>query len=174
MNPFDPYADYIRQEKKWTDLGFTPFLERTLEDPNSSGSIPSDVLSAMIERGSLNGAQIFSLGAEAIVDGLFTNQITAGVENEVAALSGKDPTYRIWAGHANPASAPFSVDKDGNLVASSASFGQYISKAGTGQTVTGDFQLGVSNVKIDGANKRILINDGTFDRVLIGFQSSGF
>ena len=174
MNPLDPYADYIRQEKKWTDLGFNPFMQRILEDPNASKSISGDVLAGMIERGSLNGAQVFGLGAEVILDGIFTNQISAGVENEVAALSGKDPVYRIWAGHANPASAPFSVDKDGNLVASSATFGQYLTKTGTGQTLTGDIQLGVSNVKIDGANKRILINDGTNDRVLVGFQSGGF
>ena len=34
--------------------------------------------------------------------------------------------------------------------------------------------VGESNVKIDGANKRILINDGTDDRILIGFQQNGF
>jgi len=31
-----------------------------------------------------------------------------------------------------------------------------------------------ANVKIDGVNKRILINDGTNDRILIGYQSGGF
>ena len=31
-----------------------------------------------------------------------------------------------------------------------------------------------SNVKIDGTNKRIIINDGTNDRILIGYQSGGF
>ena len=30
------------------------------------------------------------------------------------------------------------------------------------------------NVKIDGANKRIIINDGTDDRILIGWQEGGF
>lgn len=33
---------------------------------------------------------------------------------------------------------------------------------------------GDSSVKIDNANRRILINDGTHDRVLIGFDESGF
>lgn len=47
-------------------------------------------------------------------------------------------------------------------------------KAGSSQVLTGDVQLGVSNVKIDGANKRIMINDGTNDRILIGYQSAGF
>jgi len=34
--------------------------------------------------------------------------------------------------------------------------------------------VGASNVKIDGTNKRIIINDGTNDRILIGYQSGGF
>ena len=31
-----------------------------------------------------------------------------------------------------------------------------------------------SNVKIDGTNKKITINDGSNDRILIGYQSGGF
>ena len=49
-----------------------------------------------------------------------------------------------------------------------------ILKAVSGQTVTGSFSLGVSNVLIDGANKRIVINDGTNDRILIGYGSGLF
>lgn len=33
---------------------------------------------------------------------------------------------------------------------------------------------GDENVIIDGANRRILISDGTNDRVLIGYQKNGF
>lgn len=47
-------------------------------------------------------------------------------------------------------------------------------KAGSSQSLTGSIEVGAANVKIDGANKRILINDGTNDRILIGFQSGGF
>lgn len=47
-------------------------------------------------------------------------------------------------------------------------------KGTTSQTLTGDFALGDTNIKIDGANKRIIINDGTNDRILIGYQSGGF
>jgi hypothetical protein len=47
-------------------------------------------------------------------------------------------------------------------------------KTGTSQTLTGNFNLNDANVLIDGANKRILINDGTNDRILIGYQSGGF
>ena len=34
--------------------------------------------------------------------------------------------------------------------------------------------IGSSNIVLDAANKRMLINDGTNDRVLIGYQSGGF
>lgn len=47
-------------------------------------------------------------------------------------------------------------------------------KAGTSQTLSGDIIVGNGNVKIDGANKRIIINDGTYDRILIGYQAGGF
>ena len=47
-------------------------------------------------------------------------------------------------------------------------------KAGTSQTLTGNFNLNDSNVLIDGANKRITISDGTNTRILIGYQDGGF
>jgi len=47
-------------------------------------------------------------------------------------------------------------------------------KAGSSQNLTGDILVGDANIKIDGANKRILISDGTNDRILIGYQSGGF
>lgn len=47
-------------------------------------------------------------------------------------------------------------------------------KAGTSQTLSGNFNLNDANVLIDGANKRITISDGTNTRILIGYQSGGF
>lgn len=34
--------------------------------------------------------------------------------------------------------------------------------------------LGSEYIKIDGKNRRIIINDGTYDRILIGYQKNGF
>jgi len=66
----------------------------------------------------------------------------------------------------------FIVDEDGNLTATSATFGQYLSKAGTNQVLAGSVLVGNgaggSSVLIDGANNRILINDGTNNRIVIG------
>jgi len=49
--------------------------------------------------------------------------ITAGTGTDVAALDGADNTYRIYAGHSTPASAPFRVKKDGTVIIESASSG---------------------------------------------------
>lgn len=41
-------------------------------------------------------------------------------------------------------------------------------------TVDEYVSVGDTSVKIDGANKRIIVNDGSDDRILIGYQSGGF
>ena len=49
--------------------------------------------------------------------------ITAGTGTDVAVLDGADNTYRIYAGHSTPASAPFRVKKDGTVIIESAASG---------------------------------------------------
>jgi hypothetical protein len=49
--------------------------------------------------------------------------ITAGTGNNVGVLDGADNTYRIYAGHATPASAPFRVKQDGTVIIESATSG---------------------------------------------------
>lgn len=80
----------------------------------------------------------------------------------------------IWLGAADFADAPFRVTMEGYIFASSLDLTAYVSKTDTGQTITGDVAVGDGKVKIDGANKRIVINDGSYDRVLIGYDSGGF
>ena len=80
----------------------------------------------------------------------------------------------IWLGAAEFANAPFRVAMDGSLVATSATLGDFVSKTDTGQSMSGDFTVGHANIKIDGVNKRIIINDGTHDRIIIGYDSGGF
>lgn len=100
----------------------------------------------------------------------------------------------VWLGAADFPNAPFRVDMEGNVTATSATLAAYASqsdlstvsstvttldgaavkKARTDQNLTGSVNVGVGNVKIDGANKRIIINDGTNDRILLGYQSGGF
>jgi len=61
-------------------------------------------------------------------------------------------------------SAAIDDSKIGTLTANKISAG----------TITVAMELGTGNIILDGANKQILINDGTNDRVLIGYQSGGF
>ena len=44
----------------------------------------------------------------------------------------------------------------------------------SGSVITGQIIVGDNHIIIDGENKRIIINDGTTDRVLIGFLENGF
>lgn len=77
----------------------------------------------------------------------------------------------IWLGAADFADAPFSVDMDGNMTATSLNA---ITRTGTNQTLSGEIEVGNGNVLIDGVNARIIINDGSYDRILIGKQIGGF
>ena len=71
----------------------------------------------------------------------------------------------IWLGANKFADAPFSVDMLGALIATSGNI------SGTVRIGLG---TGAASILLDGANKRIIINDGTDDRVLLGYQSGGF
>lgn len=74
----------------------------------------------------------------------------------------------IWLGAADFEDAPFAVDMEGNVIATSLNLSQYLTKTGTGQALTGSVNVGNSNVLIDGVNNRIVINDGTTNRIVIG------
>jgi len=43
-----------------------------------------------------------------------------------------------------------------------------------GAAIVGRVVVGNNNIIIDGENKTIIVNDGTYDRVLIGYQAGGF
>ncbi len=62
----------------------------------------NEVRTAHLKAGTITGDKISS-----------TTTITAGTGNDVGVLDGADGTYRIYAGHATPASAPFRVTKAG-------------------------------------------------------------
>lgn len=100
----------------------------------------------------------------------------------------------IWLGANKFADAPFSVDMDGNIIATTLNLSAYatvtdlntvsgnlssldgnaLKKDSTTQVLAGKIIVGDNKITIDGVNKRIIINDGTNDRILIGYQSGGF
>ena len=84
--------------------------------------------------------------------------IRAGSGSQSAALNGSDSTWRLYAGHSTPGSAPFRVDKYGKLYASNADIrGRITATSGTftgtvsGSTVTGST---INGGTINGSNGR--------------------
>lgn len=143
------------------------------------------------------GSGIFR-GDISAATGSFSGSVTIGPETTFD--EGYDPTQLVtvntFAQDAIPTSVAIGdlwVDtNDGNKLyraavagATTIAAGQWVLmqdanaadavlKAGTGQTITGNFNLNTANVLLDGANKRIIINDGTNDRILIGYLSGKF
>ncbi len=78
----------------------------------------------------------------------FSDKIIRGYGNKIFGQS----SLGIWLGSADFADAPFSVDMEGNIVASKLNLNSYLSKDGTEQVLGGS----------------IVINDGSNDIVLIG------
>jgi len=115
-----------------------------------------------------------SIGDQDSIAGLNDLRRVGALEIGTGNRAVKADESGLWLGANKFADAVFSVDMSGNMIASSATFSQYISKAGTSQALTGDFNLNDGNVKIDGANNRVLINDGTDDRVLLGKLAGKF
>ena len=161
---------------------YRPSLDRTIELPYM-GSIELD---SMVGDGDIVGGKFSQF-----------SQVNAGSGDKIAILSGVHKTYRIWAGKKNPNSAPFRVDKDGNVTMTSATITGYIPTGGAADdvnthtttingdkittgtldanriktstlTATVDVGSGTGFVKLDGGNNRILIHDGTNNRIVIG------
>ena len=68
---------------------------------------------AVINSITSNAIDVATLNANNISS---TTSLTVGTGNNVGVISGEDDIYRIWAGNQAPASAPFSVDKSGNVI----------------------------------------------------------
>jgi len=118
-----------------------------------------------------------TIAAGLIVSGITADQIKAGTitATELAA------SYIIVGGAAGDVNAGVTTISGGKITASSVTATQIsgtqldVVATNTGTLNVDEYiNVGESNVKIDGANKRILINDGTDDRILIGFQQNGF
>lgn len=99
----------------------------------------------------------FTLASTTITGGSLiltnTGNITAGTSNDVVRISANDATYRIWAGNATAASAPFSVSKTGALVATNATItGAITATSGsfTGSVYAGSGTIGGNIIDING------------------------
>jgi len=112
----------------------------------TAGKINTDAVTAgTIAAGAVTAVKIDTdaVTANKIAAGTITGNkissstaITAGSGTDVAALDGADSTYRIYAGHSTPASAPFRVKKDGTVI---------IDSGGTSKLVLEDDVIKVFN-----------------------------
>lgn len=82
----------------------------------------------------------------------FSDKLIRGYGNKVIGQSSQG----LWAGAADFEDAPFSVDMEGNVIATSLDLTAYLTKDGEEQVLGGS----------------IVINDGTNDIVLIGLYPS--
>ncbi len=85
--------------------------------------------------------------------------ITAGSGNNVGVLDGADATYRIYAGHAVPASAPFRVNQQGQLVATDATITGTIQSS---SILGGTIAIGSSNNIFKADSNGIYLGHATF------------
>ena len=84
-----------------------------------------------------------------------TGYLNLGTGDDIVKLSSVDATYRIWAGNATAASAPFSVSKAGAIVASTGTIGGWT-------TSSVGFISPDSKVGLSSTNNKIYINGSTF------------
>lgn len=67
----------------------------------------------------------------------------------------------------------FDTNNERNAVSAMHIKNLTVDQLGAG-TINVQINIGGPNIYIDGANNRIIINDGTVDRILIGYLSGGF
>jgi len=152
-------------------------LQTTTNPKNATGM--GKILIAIVEKGDTGkDCKVTpTIAAGLVVSGLTADQIKAGTitATELAA------SYIVVGGAAGDVNAGETTISGGKITANTVTATQISGDqldavaTNTGTLNVDEYiNVGESNVKIDGANKRILINDGTNDRILIGYQLNGF
>lgn len=129
--------------------------DKRIIPPNTAQDTVSQSLNTATRRilGEFTFEQLGAIVVGAINSALGTGQITISPDGIIAKNSDGTTTFAL---DGTDGSATFL----GELIA--------------GSIITGAITVGANNVMIDGANKRIVINDGTNDRIIMGFLSGGF
>ncbi|MGL4843968.1 MAG: phage tail tip fiber protein [Aeromonas veronii] len=156
---FDVIADKFRISSKAGDQAVFQVDAATGKTIMRTALI-GDLTASNIKGGKITGDWISS-----------NTKVVAGNGNAIAALDGSDGTWRIYAGNANPAAAPFRVNHAGALVASGASIQGHIDAASG--VFRGDVYAnnGVFNGTVNASggtfNGTVNANAGTFNNVTI-------
>jgi len=103
------------------------------------------------------------LGAEKFADALFSVDMEGNLVSTSATISG----YILVGGAGSDVNSGATLIDGGKVEAD-----YFIAQAGTGQVLSGDFDVGTgaagSSESMDGANNRIVVHDGTTNRIAIG------
>ncbi|MGL4843858.1 MAG: phage tail tip fiber protein [Aeromonas veronii] len=156
---FDVIADKFRISSKAGDQAVFQ-VDATSGKTIIRTALIGDLTASNIKGGKITGDWIAS-----------NTKVVAGSGNAIAALDGADGTWRIYAGNANPASAPFRVNHAGALVASGANIQGHIDAASG--IFRGDVYAnnGVFNGQVNASsgtfNGTVNANAGTFNNVTI-------
>lgn len=128
------YAERAQDETITGDWMFTHLVDRSagwvfLPDDKVFKAIPHNlVLKADENEASIGIGPIVSTEYAIFLfdDTTPTTYIKVGRGADSVTLSGTDTTYRLWAGHADGSSAPFSVEKDGSLFAAAGEIAGWV------------------------------------------------
>jgi hypothetical protein len=85
--------------------------------------------------------------------------IRLGAGNEIVELNSQNDTYRIWAGHGDPAQAPFSVTKGGAIKATAGLLAGF--NIHGDRIVQGDFEIDAAGKIKAGTGPNIAVLDVT-------------
>lgn len=91
-----------------------------------------------------------------------------GLDNKLQKIGSIANKDRNWQG-----SYDFDATTDVSIISTKKVRSISADKLSAG-TVVVAIDIGNGNISLDGENNRIIINDGTDDRVLLGYQSGGF
>lgn len=120
--------------------------------------IVANIVGGTITGGTIAGFTIAAtqLSVTGMVLSSSGKSIALGTADDIVILDADDATYRLWAGAAAAASAPFRVDKDGNVTMTAATV--------TGGTIAGftiaATQLSVTDFVISSSTKAITMGAG--------------
>lgn len=118
-------------------LSIEEISERVLDFQNSLAGLQRQVSNRNF------GSKIYQTKETIASKGRFV----AGAEDDVVIMDGQHATYRLWAGAKLPASAPFRVDKNGNVTASSITLSGYV-QVGNAAADINSYSTTISGAKI--------------------------
>lgn len=157
-NPFPNSEDEITIESTQSSANDTYSPVKIQNNSLPTKRIAQELLSSALNTRSRNILQEFTLTDSG---GFQIGKFELGQNGDIRI------TQNGIVARSSDGNISFSLDgTDGSAV--------FRGKIQSGSLVTGQVIVGTNNIIIDGESRQIIVNDGEFDRVLIGYQKDGF